>query len=215
MSKAKFDAARELIAEGRYDEARSLLRTMDHPSAQKWLAKLDEIDPPFPNVSSKLSSADRINTVILRKLITIIRRGYLALAIVCLGGAVLLIPALLLSVNNPGVSSLLGAGLAVFATLGLLARWKYMNPQSIQAWLLKTDPDHARMQLRFGAIIPIIIGTSLLLLRPGSSLLFGWMFLPIGLVLMCFFAWQYWLIEQLEAMRQPGAPTVVRVTRLR
>lgn len=46
MSKAKFDAARELVREKQYDEARAILRTVDHPQATAWLAKIDEIDPP-------------------------------------------------------------------------------------------------------------------------------------------------------------------------
>lgn len=46
MSKAKFDAARELVRERKYTEARAILRTIDHPQATAWLAKIDQIDPP-------------------------------------------------------------------------------------------------------------------------------------------------------------------------
>lgn len=45
MSKAKLLAAKELITEKKYDEARTLLRGIDDPVAKKWLAKLDEIAP--------------------------------------------------------------------------------------------------------------------------------------------------------------------------
>lgn len=45
MSKHKMLAARELIKEKRYAEARAILRTVDHPTARQWLAKLDEIAP--------------------------------------------------------------------------------------------------------------------------------------------------------------------------
>lgn len=45
MSKAKFDAAKQLIQKKQYDQARALLETVDHPTATKWLAKLDEIAP--------------------------------------------------------------------------------------------------------------------------------------------------------------------------
>lgn len=45
MSKAKLVAAKELITEKKYDEARALLRDVDDPIAKKWLAKLDEIAP--------------------------------------------------------------------------------------------------------------------------------------------------------------------------
>lgn len=45
MSKAKFAAAKELIDEKRYDEARNILKTIDHPTAREWEAKLDRIAP--------------------------------------------------------------------------------------------------------------------------------------------------------------------------
>lgn len=48
MSRAKFEAARELIQEKCYDEARAILLTIDHPKADDWLTKLDEIAPPAP-----------------------------------------------------------------------------------------------------------------------------------------------------------------------
>jgi hypothetical protein len=46
MSKTKMMAAKELIQEKRYDEARVILRSVDHPTAIEWLQKLDKIDPP-------------------------------------------------------------------------------------------------------------------------------------------------------------------------
>jgi hypothetical protein len=53
VSKAKFEATRELIREKKYEEARILLQLMaNHPTAQKWLTRLDEIDPPFPQAAS-------------------------------------------------------------------------------------------------------------------------------------------------------------------
>lgn len=45
MSKAKMEAARELIREKRYAEARVILNTIDHPTATEWLEKLDQIAP--------------------------------------------------------------------------------------------------------------------------------------------------------------------------
>jgi hypothetical protein len=45
MSKQKMLAARELIQEKRYAEARALLKTIDDPTAKAWLKKLDEIAP--------------------------------------------------------------------------------------------------------------------------------------------------------------------------
>lgn len=45
MSKAKFDAAKELINEKKYDEARGILKTIDHPTAREWESKLNRIAP--------------------------------------------------------------------------------------------------------------------------------------------------------------------------
>lgn len=47
MSKAKFAAARQLIQEKKYDQAREILKTINHPTAKEWLQKLDRISPPF------------------------------------------------------------------------------------------------------------------------------------------------------------------------
>lgn len=46
MAKEQMEAARELIKAKRYNEARGILRNVDHPLAQEWLAKIDQLDPP-------------------------------------------------------------------------------------------------------------------------------------------------------------------------
>ncbi|HEX2906034.1 MAG TPA: hypothetical protein VHO69_04195 [Phototrophicaceae bacterium] len=48
MSKQKMLAAKELIQEKRYDEARTILKTVNHPTAKQWLEKLDKIAPVKP-----------------------------------------------------------------------------------------------------------------------------------------------------------------------
>ncbi len=45
MATDKLQRAKDLIQVKRYDEARAVLKTVDHPTAQKWLQKLDEIAP--------------------------------------------------------------------------------------------------------------------------------------------------------------------------
>lgn len=45
MLKQKFDVAKAFIEDKQYSEARTILKTIDHPTADKWLAKLDEIAP--------------------------------------------------------------------------------------------------------------------------------------------------------------------------
>lgn len=56
MSKAKFDAARELIQEKRYDEARALLASIDHPTAREWEAKINRL-APIPEKPKKPAAA--------------------------------------------------------------------------------------------------------------------------------------------------------------
>jgi hypothetical protein len=41
--------ARDLIKQKRYREARALLKTIDHPKAREWLARLDVAAPKKPN----------------------------------------------------------------------------------------------------------------------------------------------------------------------
>ncbi len=45
MSQEQFIQARELIKQKRFDDARAMLHTIDHPAAREWLAKLDRIAP--------------------------------------------------------------------------------------------------------------------------------------------------------------------------
>lgn len=51
MSKTKMLAAKELIDEKRYDEARILLRSTDHPKAAEWLEILDR---KYPSNTSQI-----------------------------------------------------------------------------------------------------------------------------------------------------------------
>ena len=51
-SREKMEYAKVLIEQKRYDEARDILRTVDHNMALDWMDKLDEIDPPKPKVMS-------------------------------------------------------------------------------------------------------------------------------------------------------------------
>lgn len=45
MAKEKMVEAKSLIQQKRYNEARAILRSVNHPTAMKWLAKLDDIAP--------------------------------------------------------------------------------------------------------------------------------------------------------------------------
>jgi hypothetical protein len=49
-TKEKMLEARRLIQEKQYDEARSILRNVQHPTAEQWLAKLDAIAPEEPEI---------------------------------------------------------------------------------------------------------------------------------------------------------------------
>lgn len=51
MATAALQRAQHLLKEKKYDEARAILKTIsEHPTAQKWLAKLDEIAPERPTL---------------------------------------------------------------------------------------------------------------------------------------------------------------------
>lgn len=45
-------AAKELIQAKQYDRARTILETVDHPTARDWLYKLDKLSPPKPKKST-------------------------------------------------------------------------------------------------------------------------------------------------------------------
>lgn len=88
MSKAKFDAARELIQEKHYDAARAVLRTIDHPQATSWLAKLQQIAPednPFEGVVAATPPKLRSSPLMP------IALGGLSIAVVILIGAVIVL----------------------------------------------------------------------------------------------------------------------------
>ena len=46
MSKTKMLAAKELIKQRKYNEARAILNTLDYPLAKEWLTQLNRLDPP-------------------------------------------------------------------------------------------------------------------------------------------------------------------------
>jgi dolichol kinase len=48
MIKQQMLEARQLIANKRYDEARAILVQVDHPTAEKWLTKLNYVAPVQP-----------------------------------------------------------------------------------------------------------------------------------------------------------------------
>ncbi len=56
--------AKVLIQSKQYDQARTILANLDHPTARKWLAKIDEMDDPFvrsSQSSNKLPSSSNIS----------------------------------------------------------------------------------------------------------------------------------------------------------
>lgn len=59
MSKAKFDAAKELINEKKYAEARAILKTIDHPTAREWETKIDKLTPLPPLVTKPIQKRRR------------------------------------------------------------------------------------------------------------------------------------------------------------
>src|SRR5579859_3256559 len=85
--RAKFEAAKQLITEKHYNEARALLRTIDHPTALQWLEKLDTIDPPkvataqiesqpMPIVVPARKRGSRVSIEIILVLIIVVGGGF-------------------------------------------------------------------------------------------------------------------------------------------
>jgi hypothetical protein len=61
MSKDTLERARDLIKQKRYSDARQILESVNHPTAIKWLAKLDEIElgDPFETTFAPKSKPKR------------------------------------------------------------------------------------------------------------------------------------------------------------
>lgn len=56
MSKIKLQAAREYIQAKDYGNARNILKSVDHPIAREWEAKIDKLSPPKkPNKSNRVT----------------------------------------------------------------------------------------------------------------------------------------------------------------
>ena len=68
MAREQLERARELLQQKQYPQARALLKTIDHPTALKWLAKLDEIAPERPvapsfnPVSNEIRAANTVES---------------------------------------------------------------------------------------------------------------------------------------------------------
>lgn len=60
--------AKALIQAKQYDQARAILSGMDHPTAHKWLAKIDEMDNPFDVTPTSSNSSPSIATKARRRM---------------------------------------------------------------------------------------------------------------------------------------------------
>jgi hypothetical protein len=77
--KEQLQQARDLIQEERYNEARKILRKIDHPTAQKWLDQLDTLEgkrssSPRPE-RSRSSSGSGVRRVLFRLILLVIVLG--------------------------------------------------------------------------------------------------------------------------------------------
>lgn len=107
--KEKLTKARDLIQDKRYDEARAILRTVDHPTALEWLSKIDQIAPIPAAVSrpaSQAAGSRAVEETVSRSKLPIF--GLILLVIMSVGG-----------------------GIAVGALLGFTARFVYLIFASI------------------------------------------------------------------------------------
>lgn len=65
MADHQFAEIKRLIRERRYDEARALLRTIDHPRARRWLQYLAECERADPARSEGLNAALIVTALVL------------------------------------------------------------------------------------------------------------------------------------------------------
>ena len=98
MAREKLVRARELIEQQRYAEARTILLSIDHPVAQKWLDRLDEIAPEEVIVTEAPlvdeQRASRPPRTVVRK-----QRTVPTLLIALLSGVIGLVIGLLIGLN--------------------------------------------------------------------------------------------------------------------
>ena len=158
--KAKFDHARGLIKAERYDEARAVLRSMNHPSASKWLTKLDELDPPFPTPLAS-DGGEVAYEPYLTQWLEIEKTLHVvgALGLVLLAAYLLIADPLrqfltFLLYDKPTIRDAVRYAIpALCILLALFAVWRTTQDARMRRFVLKMKP----RQLRLGAIVSIIV----------------------------------------------------------
>lgn len=98
-TKEKMLKARDLIREGRYDEARAILEQINHPTAREWLAKLDARAPQSTADTARTSrpatrSSRRKQPARVRRSPLPLVTGIVTLLVVLVIGVVLILPRL-------------------------------------------------------------------------------------------------------------------------
>ncbi len=151
MSKQKMLAARELIQEKRYAEARALLKTVDNPTASVWLKKLDEVEPPI--VISATPTRDRLvyetflkqwaeveKTILLVGAFGLVLfAGYLAVADPFRNSLTFLL------FDKPEIRDAVITSFPLLSiALAMVAIWRSTQNRRIQQTLLKMNPGQLR-----------------------------------------------------------------------
>jgi hypothetical protein len=139
MSKQKMQAARDLIQQKKYDEARAILRTVRHPLAEEWLERLERISPETKSkrgrtAVSATAAPPRRSTSLLRVLLLL-----LVLIGVIGAAALLLLPgARSGSGGLGGLTSLVGGG-GGGTSAGDYAFTSYFPENTIAYATMRTD----------------------------------------------------------------------------
>lgn len=76
--KEQLQQARDLIQQERYNEARRILRKVDHPTAQKWLDQLDTLEGKRAPASRSRSGRGGARRVLVRLLMVVVVFGLIA-----------------------------------------------------------------------------------------------------------------------------------------
>ena len=211
MSKIKFEAAKELIAERRYDEARVLLRTIGHPTAEHWLHKLDKLDPPGAKSSPPVMPPPADYEPILRRWIEVEKTF---LVVMALG---FVIAAAYLAIANPlegliesllfdkphlhSVARLVVAGFFIVPALGFI---RYStNDSYIRRFVLRPKP------IQFYSLMAItVVGLPFVVLYGfwlrGSSEDLFWYCMFLAFILTTGGTASWWCGKQAQAIRRSG-----------
>ncbi|MCU0498428.1 MAG: hypothetical protein MUF87_13840 [Anaerolineae bacterium] len=192
---SQFDQVRDLIEQEEYEAARLLLSQMDHPLAQKWLARVDQVDPIGAPERDRMRKLAR--EMFLTRWIT--QESWVSRGV---GGALIG-----LAIYLWRVETVFGALTSQFAVMvfpwfvmgaGLLTLWNGRDPRWLRRQILRMNADELRKVSTI--LIPSMFLILLVTIQAGNSAqIFATMFiLVIGILNL----WRAGKTEQLKNLER-------------